>query len=124
MLNHFRIEAIENNLKETQQNNAQMKRDVKDLQQVCFCFSIRRRRKKSFPLIEKFKKLEDVDIELQNSQGRCADLAQDNAKLVEQLRLQHEELENERLNNVQVRQTKNFSTEAQENPEHFVALAF
>ncbi len=48
-------------------------------------------------------KLEDVDIQLNDSQIRCNYLAEDNDKLLEQLRLQREELEAEKRTNAQVR---------------------
>ncbi len=53
----------------------------------------------SFLLIQK---LEDVDIQLNESHIRCNYLAEDNEKLSAQLRLQREELEAERLTNAQV----------------------
>jgi hypothetical protein len=52
-------------------------------------------------------KLEDVDIQLQDSQIRCNYLADDNEKLLDQLRLQREELEAERIRNAQV-EKKNY----------------
>jgi hypothetical protein len=52
-------------------------------------------------------KLEDVDIQLQDSQIRCNYLADDNEKLLDQLRLQREELEAERIRNTQV-EKKNY----------------
>ena len=48
-------------------------------------------------------KLEDVDVQLQESQIRCNFLADDNEKLLEQLRHQREELEAEKRANAQVR---------------------
>jgi len=45
------------------------------------------------------KKLEDVDIQLSDSQTRCNNLSDDNRKLLEQLRLQREELEAAKLAN-------------------------
>ncbi len=50
-----------------------------------------------------FQKLEDVDIQLNESQIRCNYLAEDNEKLLEQIRLQREELEAEKLTNAQVK---------------------
>ncbi|CAF1686632.1 unnamed protein product, partial [Adineta ricciae] len=47
-------------------------------------------------------KLEDVDVQLQESQVRCNHLSEDNEKLLEQLRLQREELEAEKLTNAQL----------------------
>ncbi|UJR31450.1 hypothetical protein I4U23_018943 [Adineta vaga] len=76
----MRINAIETELKQTTQINGQMKKDVKDLQE----------------------KLEDVDIQLHDSQIRCNHLSEDNEKLLEQLRLQREELESEKLTNAQL----------------------
>jgi hypothetical protein len=78
-----------------------MKRDVNELKQV-ICFS------SSFDqwIISNaisFQKLEDVDIQLHDSQSRCNHLAEDNEKLLEQLRLQRQELEAEKLTNAQVR---------------------
>ncbi|CAF0904730.1 unnamed protein product [Adineta steineri] len=75
-----RINAIEAELKETQSTNGQMKHDVKKLKD----------------------KLEDVDIQFSESQIRCNDLAEDNEKLLEQLRLQRQELEAEKLTNAQL----------------------
>ena len=76
----FRINAIEAELKQTETTNGQMKKDVKQLKE----------------------KLEDVDIQLNESQIRCNYLAEDNEKLLEQLRLQREELEAEKRANTQV----------------------
>ncbi|CAF3869968.1 unnamed protein product, partial [Rotaria sordida] len=47
-------------------------------------------------------KLEDVDNQLQDSQIRCNYLAEDNDKLLEQLRLQRRQLEEEQLTNAQL----------------------
>ncbi len=47
-------------------------------------------------------KLEDVDIQLRESQIQCNYLAEDNEKLLEQLRRQREELEAEKRTNAQV----------------------
>jgi len=76
----FRISAIEAELKQTETTNGQMKKDVKQLKD----------------------KLEDVDVQLNQSQIRCNYLAEDNEKLLEQLRLQREELEAEKRTNAQV----------------------
>jgi chromosome segregation ATPase len=76
----MRINAIEAELKQTHNINGQMKKDVKELKE----------------------KLDDVDVELSNSQARCNHLAEDNEKLLEQLRLQREELEAERMTNAQL----------------------
>ncbi|CAF4534158.1 unnamed protein product, partial [Rotaria magnacalcarata] len=73
--------AIEAELKNTQTTNGQMKKDVTQLKQ----------------------KLDDVDIQLRDSQVRCDDLSEDNEKLLEQLRLQRKQLEEEKLRNAQVR---------------------
>ncbi len=43
-----------------------------------------------------------MDVQLQDSQIRCNHLAEDNEKLLEQLRLQRQELEAEKLANAQV----------------------
>jgi hypothetical protein len=76
----MRINAIEVELKQTQTNNGLMKKDVKQLKD----------------------KLEDVDIQLHESQIRCNYLAEDNEKLLEQLRIQREELEAEKRTNAQL----------------------
>ena len=47
-------------------------------------------------------KLEDVDIQLHESQVRCDYLADDNENLLQQLRQQREELEAEKRVNAQV----------------------
>ncbi|CAF4244312.1 unnamed protein product, partial [Adineta steineri] len=83
-----RINAIEADLKQTHDVNGQMKKDVKGLQQ----------------------KLEDVDIQLHNSQIRCNHLSEDNDKLLEQLRLQREELEAEKLTNAQLAEQLTFES--------------
>jgi hypothetical protein len=44
-----------------------------------------------------------VDVQLHDSQTRCNHLSDDNEKLLEQLRLQREELEAEKLTNAQVK---------------------
>ncbi|CAF4845876.1 unnamed protein product, partial [Rotaria sp. Silwood1] len=75
-----RINAIETELKQTQTTNGQMKKDVRQLKE----------------------KLEDVDHQLHDSQLRCNDLAEDNEKLLEQLRLQRQQLEQEKLLNIQL----------------------
>ncbi|CAF1250062.1 unnamed protein product [Adineta ricciae] len=75
-----RINAIEAELKQTNHINGQMKKDVNILKD----------------------KLEDVDVQLQESQVRCNHLSEDNEKLLEQLRLQREELEAEKLTNAQL----------------------
>ncbi|CAM4813957.1 unnamed protein product [Rotaria magnacalcarata] len=75
-----RISAIEAELKNTQTTNGQMKKDVTQLKQ----------------------KLDDVDIQLRDSQVRCDDLSEDNEKLLEQLRLQRKQLEEEKLRNAQL----------------------
>jgi hypothetical protein len=75
-----RINAIEAELKETHGVNGQMKKDVKDLKQ----------------------RLEDVDIQLHESRLRCNYLSEDNGQLLEQLRLQRAELEDEKLTNAQL----------------------
>ncbi|CAF5126830.1 unnamed protein product, partial [Rotaria magnacalcarata] len=76
----MRISAIEAELKNTQTTNGQMKKDVTQLKQ----------------------KLDDVDIQLRDSQVRCDDLSEDNEKLLEQLRLQRKQLEEEKLRNAQL----------------------
>ena len=43
-----------------------------------------------------------MDVQLQDSQIRCNNLSEDNEKLLEQLRLQRQELEAEKLANAQV----------------------
>ncbi|CAF1039798.1 unnamed protein product [Adineta ricciae] len=86
-----RINAIETELKQTHTANGQMKKDVKDLQ----------------------KKLENVDNQLQQSQLRCDDLADDNEKLIEQLRLQREELEAQKLANEQLVEQLSFDSSRQ-----------
>lgn len=48
------------------------------------------------------EKLEDVDIQLHESQVRCDYLADDNENLLQQLRQQREELEAEKRVNTQV----------------------
>ena len=48
------------------------------------------------------EKLEDVDVQLKDSQIRCNYLAEDNEQLLEQLRHQREELEAEKRANAQV----------------------
>jgi len=73
----MRINAIETELKQTNSLNGQMTKDVKELKE----------------------KLEDVDIQLSDSQTRCNNLSDDNRKLLEQLRLQREELEAAKLAN-------------------------
>lgn len=73
----MRINAIETELKQTNSLNGQMTKDVKELKE----------------------KLEDVDIQLNDSQTRCNNLSDDNRKLLEQLRLQREELEAAKLAN-------------------------
>ncbi|CAF1114242.1 unnamed protein product [Adineta steineri] len=83
-----RINAIEADLKQTHDVNGQMKKDVKGLQQ----------------------KLEDVDVQLHNSQIRCNHLSEDNDKLLEQLRLQREELEAEKLTNAQLAEQLTFES--------------
>ncbi|CAF2630467.1 unnamed protein product [Rotaria sp. Silwood2] len=75
-----RINAIEVELKQTHNVNGQMRKDVKELKQ----------------------KLDDVDFQLRDSQIRCNNLADDNEKLLEQIRLQNEELEAEKLYNTQL----------------------
>ncbi|CAF1511657.1 unnamed protein product [Rotaria magnacalcarata] len=75
-----RINAIETELKQTHTVNGQMKKDVKELKQ----------------------KLDDVDFQLRDSQVRCNNLADDNEKLLKQLRLQREELAAEKLTNAQL----------------------
>jgi hypothetical protein len=62
---------------------------------LCYVFPV-------FLSFRLFKKLEEVDIQLQESQIQCNYLAEDNEKLLEQLRLQREELEAEKLTNAQV----------------------
>ncbi|CAF0778843.1 unnamed protein product [Didymodactylos carnosus] len=47
-------------------------------------------------------KIENLDDLLQDSQMNCDSLAEDNAKLMEQLRLEHEELEQERIISAQL----------------------
>ncbi len=44
-----------------------------------------------------------MDVQLHDSQTRCNHLSEDNEKLLEQLRLQREELEAEKLTNAQVK---------------------
>jgi cell division protein FtsB len=56
------------------------------------------------------QKLEDVDIQLHDSQSRCNHLAEDNEKLLEQLRLQRQELEAEKLTNAQLAEQLNFES--------------
>ncbi|CAM2715521.1 unnamed protein product [Rotaria socialis] len=73
----MRISAIEAELKNTQTTNGQMKKDVTQLKQ----------------------KLDDVDVQLRDSQVRCDDLSEDNEKLLQQLRLQRKQLEEEKLRN-------------------------
>jgi len=51
-------------------------------------------------------KLEDVDIQLQQSEVRCNDLAEDNEKLLEQLRQEREQLKTEKLANAHVGEKK------------------
>jgi len=51
-------------------------------------------------------KLEDVDIQLQQSEVRCNDLAEDNEKLLEQLRQEREQLKAEKLANAHVGEKK------------------
>ncbi len=63
---------------------------------LCYVFPV-------FLSFRLFKKLEEVDIQLQESQIQCNYLAEDNEKLLEQLRLQREELEAEKLTNAQVK---------------------
>ncbi|CAF3760049.1 unnamed protein product [Rotaria sordida] len=75
-----RINVIESELKQTQSINGSMKKDVKELKQ----------------------KLDDVDYQLRDSQIRCNNLADDNEKLLEQIRHQNAELEAEKLNNAQL----------------------
>ncbi|CAF3599334.1 unnamed protein product [Rotaria sp. Silwood1] len=75
-----RINAIETELKQTQNVNGLMKKDVKELKQ----------------------KLDDVDIQLHDSQIRCNNLADDNEKLLEQIRLQNAALEAEKIHNAQL----------------------
>ncbi|CAF2838012.1 unnamed protein product [Rotaria sp. Silwood2] len=75
-----RINAIEVELKQTHNVNGQMRKDVKELKQ----------------------KLDDVVFQLRDSQIRCNNLADDNEKLLEQIRLQNEELEAEKLYNTQL----------------------
>ncbi|UJR15224.1 hypothetical protein I4U23_002183 [Adineta vaga] len=84
----MRINAIESELKQTHTTNGQMKKDVKELQ----------------------KKLDNVDVQLQESQLRCNDLADDNEQLLEQLRLQREELEAEKLTNAQLAEQLSFDS--------------
>ena len=49
------------------------------------------------------QKLDDVEKQFHESEIRCDDLAEDNEKLLEQLRLQHKELQAEKLTTAQVR---------------------
>ncbi|CAF0803439.1 unnamed protein product, partial [Didymodactylos carnosus] len=75
-----RINTIELELKQTQQDNGLLKNSMKTLN----------------------KKIENLDDLLQDSQMNCDSLAEDNAKLMEQLRLEHEELEQERIISAQL----------------------
>lgn len=76
-----------------------MKKDVKHLKDVILINNYNCKYLINFC----FQKLEDVDIQLNESQIRCNYLADDNEKLLEQLRLQREQLEAEKLTNAQVK---------------------